>query len=296
MAPNTNFELFLQQYYQHHDENVEAIPPLTKLLDERTPEQELGHRLWNSLLQGNREYPECCDGHRDLIEALQKIIILNGDRQHQSWLNDFNGTLYDLPEALIRHVKTQAPVQFSARVADFNDNLFYQMQSQKGLQHLGLAKLQNGLLEGQANDALGSFLNTDSTVPQPPHVDYTWEILEEHGGELQLGFFPLTEEGMFLQVWPTQPPHGASLEKSIHGQIIYIPYGKLLVLPATTIHGGGFRTSANGNLRFHLYLSHSKLPDHQTNKYTEPNDKSRELSERYINAPYMEELLEHLFV
>ena len=84
----------------------------------------------------------------------------------------------------------------------------------------------------------------------------------------------------------------------IHGEIIYIPFGKLLTLPASTIHGGGFRTNQdNGNLRFHLYLAQgdSKLPDYQTNKYTEPYDKTKELCDRYVDSPHMKVLLDHLF-
>lgn len=68
----------------------------------------------------------------------------------------------------------------------------------------------------------------------------------------------------------------------VTGEIIFVPYGKLLILPAHTIHGGGYRTTpldagTNGNLRFHLYVARNQasLPEHQTNKYTEPSDKSK---------------------
>jgi hypothetical protein len=70
--------------------------------------------------------------------------------------------------------------------------------------------------------------------------------------------------------------------EQILGQIVYVPYGKLLILPAHTIHGGGYRTTpldagTNGNLRFHLYVARNQacLPVHQTNKYTEPNNKGK---------------------
>eukprot|EP00565_Helicotheca_tamesis_P000488 CAMPEP_0185724754 /NCGR_PEP_ID=MMETSP1171-20130828/1148_1 /TAXON_ID=374046 /ORGANISM="Helicotheca tamensis, Strain CCMP826" /LENGTH=295 /DNA_ID=CAMNT_0028392681 /DNA_START=156 /DNA_END=1040 /DNA_ORIENTATION=- len=295
MPPNTHSDLFLKHYHQlpYEDDSAEQVTvlPPTKSFTERTLEQELRHQLWCSLRHGNDENRKSNDPLQNkLIEALQGIVVLDSSVRHQKWLISFRGILHNLPEAWIQRVKAQSPIQFTARVADFNDNLFYQMQPQKGLQHLGLGELQGGLLQGQANDVLGSYLHTDTTIPQPPHVDYTWEILEEHGSDLQVGFFPLTEEGMFLQVWPTRPKE----EKIIEGQIVFVPYGKLLVLPATTIHGGGFRTNTNGNLRFHLYLSTTKLPTHQTNKYTEPDDKSRELSERYVNNPHMKELLEHL--
>jgi len=86
-------------------------------------------------------------------------------------------------------------------VADFNDNLFYHMQRERGLEHFaGLSPSRVQELEHtlQANEYLGSFLTTKSSLPQPPHVDYPWEILEEHVQDqtLEIGFFPLTEEGM----------------------------------------------------------------------------------------------------
>jgi hypothetical protein len=90
----------------------------------------------------------------------------------------------------------------------------------------------------------------------------------------------------------------------IEGEVIFIPFGNVLLLPANTIHGGGFRTSSmkddgpNGNLRFHVYVARNgvDLPEHQTNKYTEPNDRRKELSERYIDAPYLSNLVDGFFV
>jgi hypothetical protein len=111
---------------------------------------------------------------------------------------------------------------------------------------------------------------------------------------------------MFLQVWPTASSD-ADPSTPVDGQIVYIPYGKILLLPASTIHGGGFRTTsmddgtAYGNLRFHLYVAsggegNTLLPLHQSNKYTEPLDKGTELSCRYVDSRHMPILMRHLFV
>jgi hypothetical protein len=148
-------------------------------------------------------------------------------------------------------------------------------------------------------------------------VDYTWEILDEHfatnneddnnensDADLMLGFFPLTEDGMFLQVWPRCPDRNDT-STVIEGRIVFIPYGNLLLLPANTIHAGGFRTTPledecgpYGNLRFHLYIARDgkKLPEHQTNKYTEPSDRGKELCERYVDSPYLSDLIDGFFV
>ena len=185
------------------------------------------------------------------------------------------------------------------------------MQQQRGLRHFDSLNSNNikDLEESlQANEYLGSFLTTKSSLPQPAHVDYPWEVLDAHAEtqSLKIGFFPLTVEGMFLQIWPTaDPSQDPSIE--IEGQIIFIPYGKLLKIPASTIHGGGFRTTelrsgihggGRGNLRFHLYIAtnQASLPRHQTNKYTEPSDKTKELSRRYVDSKHMEILLENFFV
>ena len=202
------------------------------------------------------------------------------------------------------HHSTHAPdPKNMSTVADFNDNLQYHMQQERGLRHFpGLNSEHVDELEAaiQANEYLGSFLTTKSSLPQPPHADYPWEVLEEHAEDqsLRIGFFPLTNEGMFLQVWPTVD----KTTEMVEGEIIFIPHGKLLTVPASTIHGGGFRTSqtttSSGNLRFHLYIAtqQATLPAHQTNKYTEPADRRKELSRRYVDSKHMNVLLEHFFV
>jgi hypothetical protein len=181
------------------------------------------------------------------------------------------------------------------------------MQQERGLDHYnlddtdGIQQLENFL---QANEYLGSFLSTESSSPQPPHVDYTYEVLKEHEKHktLKIGFFPLAKDGMFLQVWPTSTRQEYSEE--VEGQVIYLPYGKILVVPASTIHGGGFRTSSMaeaglyGNLRFHLYVAtdQATLPAHQSNKYTERYDQTRELSRRYVDSRHMPTLMQCFFV
>jgi hypothetical protein len=77
------------------------------------------------------------------------------------------------------------------------------MQEKRGLDHFGLEdncgveELEDFL---HANEYLGSFLSTESSLPQPPHVDFRWEDLAEYEKDksLLVGFFPLTEEGKVL--------------------------------------------------------------------------------------------------
>lgn len=54
---------------------------------------------------------------------------------------------------------------------------------------------------------------------------------------------PLTPEGSYLQVWA----------EAGEGKVIYIPYGKMLIVPAKLVHGGGFfEKGSNGHLRLQI--------------------------------------------
>jgi hypothetical protein len=362
MAPNVRFDSLLRGANPNEDSDDERSTTFqTQAESERdvgdfhlATAKAQGWKLWKDRLdQGGKNVhassaTRTCAASPDsavadrlfLDQALASVRMLDSsERQsNKDWLESFHGELHDVPTSLLERIKANAPQKFAARVADFNENLMYQMQTQHGLSHLGVEDQDLQALV-PAHEHLGSFLTTESTVPQPAHVDFPWKVLEDttistQGGskktDLSLGFFPLTAEGMFLQVWPRQDDPCVS---EIPGHLVFIPLGKLLVLPASTIHGGGFRTTPlyipaededfsssssssscfqqddnhttnftyqeNGNLRFHLYMARGtthRLPTHQTNKYTEPHDKRRELCERYVDAPYMQVLQQHLFV
>lgn len=61
-----------------------------------------------------------------------------------------------------------------------------------------------------------------------------------------LAFVPLTPSGMFLQIWP---------EKNQPGVVVFVPYQTVLLVPADTVHGGGFLSCpVTHNLRLHFYI------------------------------------------
>lgn len=155
-------------------------------------------QTWRSMIEGNLPSKE--DVGPSMRQLLSSIRVLDDPSRHEDWLSAFGGTLQEVPLDQVAAIHDKAPQRFTARVADFNDNLMYAMQSERGLQHLGL-KFE--LQQLQAHEYLGSFLTTEHTIAQPPHVDYTWEILDNFSPQdLKIGFFPLTQDGMFLQVWP----------------------------------------------------------------------------------------------
>jgi hypothetical protein len=98
-------------------------------------------------------------------------------------------------------------------------------------------------------DQLYSKLITETTLPQPPHLDYARWLLSMllNNQHLYLAVFPLTPDGMMLQVWNDQV---AGV-----GRLLFLPMNSILILPGNTVHGGGFMTAPGGNLRGHLYIA-----------------------------------------
>jgi hypothetical protein len=88
------------------------------------------------------------------------------------------------------------------------------------------------------------------TGPQRAHRDFTMKTYKQNfPGQVFIGFMPITEDGMFLQVW-----NGPGVAK-----LVFIPYGNFLLLPANTIHAGWMCTSLlHYNHRLHFYILVSK--------------------------------------
>jgi hypothetical protein len=239
----------------------------------------------------------------------------------ESLLSAYNGHLIDVGSHLIDGLRKTAPQQLAARVGDYNQNLFYEMQD-KDISGIIRTEMQNDeellqddieAFEASISSSLqhtsltyrGSFMRTESTMYQPAHVDYDYPILEKFGNKLFLAFFPLTEEGAYLQLWQEPSEENANKRKLVEGTVVFIPCGKMLIVPSDTIHGGGFKRGSSGNLRFHLYIELEEaderkddnitLLDHPMNKYTEQHDQRRELCERFVDAEGLESLLDVYF-
>ncbi|GAX27332.1 hypothetical protein FisN_23Lh093 [Fistulifera solaris] len=298
----------------------------------------VGQLLWNLLLDrklstsGNvnwlilkREYPLLSSVTpqklTELLMVIRSIVILDEeiDDRVEQVLADYNGEVLDVRRNLTDELYRLSPARFHAHVADFNDNLSYCMQTTRGFPanpkmltadewEQEIARFEKAVKEKLDSchiQVQSSFLRTVKTVAQPAHVDYSWKVLSERADELWLAFFPLTTQGMILQLWP---PHRSQ------GLLVFIPLGKMLLVPSDTIHGGGFRTFSIqkqgshgaqitqtdecdkenvyvGNMRYHLYIAtHGKsLPKFAQNVYTVKGDKRRELSQVCTNAPGVNE-------
>lgn len=106
-----------------------------------------------------------------------------------------------------------------------------------------------------------SYLKSRLHGVQNPHYDFKETYLASiEASNVYLGFTPLTNDGMFLQVWNKQGV----------GAVVYIPFGSLLILPASTMHAGGYCSRArSGNLRLHFYFYLNDVipPTSNTNVY-----------------------------
>ena len=277
---------------------------------------------------------------KQLQATLSSILILDSptNPRVESLLSSYNGQLIPIGTHILLGLRNAAPTSLAARVGDYNENLFYEMEkkdmdlesiirasttstSTTNNNGLDVSTLQQELtsfettlrqtLQYENISYRGSFMQTESTMYQPAHVDYDYSILSKYGSKLFLAFFPLTEEGAYLQLW--QDDENVSIDDPREGTVVFIPYGNMLIVPSDTIHGGGFKRGEGGNLRFHLYIeiledeevvvedrgveekkedtNNIALLDHPMNKYTEKYDRRRELCERFVDANGLDKLL-----
>jgi len=134
-----------------------------------------------------------------------------------------------------------------------------------------------------------SFLKTgalERATKQEPHIDFKWNVVEpskadspstkrsrkkRYGYEMRvpfIAFFPLIKEGMQVEVWKARQNHASSGDP---GVLVDIPFGKMMLVRGDTVHAGGFKSSASGNPRGHLYVYRSGGEQHNldtSNTYT----------------------------
>ncbi|KAL3800060.1 hypothetical protein ACHAW5_003708 [Stephanodiscus triporus] len=314
-------------------------------------------------------------------KALSSIVVLSSAScpRARALLDAHDGHLIDVGPHILAGLRDAAPSRLAARVGDYNENMFYEMQAaNRDIRSIildgqrrrrggdsddngdeGIAMRESSIqrdieaFEASIRQSLrqanlsyrGSYMTTERTMFQPAHVDYDYDILRTYGKRLYLSFFPLTEEGAFLQLWldpivreekeaetsrdnDDNNKDGRKVERTwrsfrdaIEGTVVFIPHGKMLIVPSDTIHGGGFKHGSGGNLRFHLYIALEEdesdadisvgdviataetrkernritLLDHPMNKYTERHDRRRELCERFVDSNGLDCLLGNFF-
>lgn len=173
------------------------------------------------------------------------------------------------------HYNLRAP-GFPTTAGMPNREIFSSLDSDQVLQYeiamtvkLRQALMEMGYCSERQNIELHlSFLKTMETEVQPPHIDYQWEAIEpsyftktprSYRGNYKewvpfVALFPLTFDGMTVEVWHARKSHTDPPAQNQTGAIVTIPFGSLLLLRADVIHAGGFQTSYTGNPRAHFYI------------------------------------------
>lgn len=116
-----------------------------------------------------------------------------------------------------------------------------------------------------------SLLISEVHKPQEAHIDYDTSM--KYDQKYLIAFLPLTETGQFLQIWE-RSVNG----EPIHGKVIFIPRGQLVLVPGDTIHGGGFRADIrsddiHAHMRLHFYVYPGEITsqiDRHKNEYMDP--------------------------
>lgn len=121
-----------------------------------------------------------------------------------------------------------------------------------------------------------SLLYTEVHKPQEPHLDY--DSSTENPKNYMVAFLPLTMTGQFLQLWETDIKDDQVPKE---GELVFIPRGTLVLVPGTTLHGGGFRADhrtdgGHAHMRLHFYVypgeSHCMVDNHK-NDYVDKRKK-----------------------
>lgn len=140
-------------------------------------------------------------------------------------------------------------------------------------------------VEEENIDWVASMLFSSYSVRQRPHLDYAEEIFKKKPRTWARGLpfeewvpyvlvFPITHEGMELEVWPWSGSAGA--EPNVVGQRIKIEQGQALLFRGDVLHAGGYKTDKGemGNKRVHLYVYINGAVAHDPSLMTHWRDSS----------------------
>jgi hypothetical protein len=128
----------------------------------------------------------------------------------------------------------------------------YKMEIEKCDKEIKDALLKMGNVNSNKLAFQTSMIATEVHRPQDPHMDY--DSTKEHIHRYMVAFLPLTETGMFLQLW-----NRSVNNLPVQGEIVFIPRGQLVLVPGNTIHAGGFRAdhrndNQHAHFRLHFYV------------------------------------------
>jgi hypothetical protein len=243
------------------------------------------HILRSWMYHGTGQWPHSLSEE----ESLQILIASPLDSVFVEWNNSaIRGVVSTLHPASISTLQVISSNIASARysyvsqtgrslkfvAAEMANGLYsFQREAKRGGVSSKLITLADKRLTANVRDAVQALLGSDTpisisikisfleTVPrnggvfQDPHIDFSSRLLLGSPlGERFIAFFPLKESGMFVQMWDRTTSNA-------EGKVVFIPIGSLYVVPAGTVHGGGFKTFGPDNGRGHLYIWAGIDPD-----------------------------------
>ena len=170
--------------------------------------------------------------------SMYKYIQYTNPSSRYGSLNGFTGLVYNSPKI---NNNDSEPIKIARELDDLI----------KEKLDIGYVTIHLGFMFTKSN-AHGNLIH-----PQDPHVDFSWEDIDKNQGNMFFGIMSLSEEGCFLEVWiPT-----SNCKDERKPELILIPFGYMLILPADMVHAGGFCSNdETGDIRMHLYIYSKNTP------------------------------------
>lgn len=206
---------------------------------------------------------------------------------HIQWIKHLDGKIIDINVNFLSMVARAAPskrsrtkwssigisrniknyIHHKGQWYDYCNNEGYQIEYETAFKEQVLVGLGFKGFEYKA-----SYLLSMKEDIQEPHIDYEWGPLKSNKGKLYVFFFPLTHEGMQLQIWDYWNLKGS--QEGRFGEKVFIPYGVGVLLPGHIVHAGGFMSGVQGNVRAHIYIGFDNaiLPVKEYTNYNEGSD------------------------
>ena len=207
--------------------------------------------------------------------------------KHIQWIKQLGGEIIDINVNFLSMVARAAPskrsrtkwesignsrniknfIHHRGQWYDYCSNEGYQIQYETAFKEQVLVGLKFKGFEYKA-----SYLISLKEDIQEPHLDYEWGPLKANFGKLYVFFFPLSYEGMQLQIWDYWNLKGG--QEGRFGKKVFIPYGIGVLLPGHIVHAGGFMSGVQGNVRAHMYIGFDNaiLPVKEYTNYNEDTD------------------------
>ena len=235
--------------------------------------EEFGHLLWDKRVQRANFIAV----PTDLLELLRSVWNLDGNDAKSDRINKRLVPVQTFFPNLLNYLLRSPGLP---TLSDVFDSDVFRAAGKKKVNKIerDFKNLIKQTLEEMGYPCVGqeiefylSFMKTlRRTIVQDPHIDFKFETVDpwyvddscstrprsKRGRKLEykervpfIAFFPLTPDGMAVEVWEARENHREGRD----GVLVHIPFGSMMIARGDVVHAGGFRNSSSGNPRCHLY-------------------------------------------